>query len=315
MSRALALSRSAWSGRLPFRRDRSERSYVPDVVPPLSPRLALARAALIALIAFGASLLLHLALISGLQARAAQAEAYDAFRAQLAQGVAPTGPSDPAGVELPLGAPVAHLEIRAIDVSLVVLEGTSAEVLFDGPGHRRDTVLPGQYGTSIVHGRRASYGGPFDEIDSLRVGDAITVTTGQGVFEYEVVGVRRAGDPIPATSPSGARLVLVTADGSRFLPRDLLRVDADLVGTPVVGNARVRTAASLPPEELANASQTDTVWALALWLQAVMLLAVGTVWAWFTWGRPQTWVIFSPPLALAAFSLSGEFAKLVPNLL
>lgn len=312
---ALALSRSTIAGRLPFRRSDRPKPIVPAVPPPLSPKLAFVRSALVMLVALGLAVIVHLWLVSGLQYRSAQTRVYDAFRAQLAQGVAPTGPTDNTGVELPLGAPVAHLEIRSIGLSAVVLEGTTAEVLFDGPGHRRDTPLPGQYGTSVLFGRKTAYGAPFGDITDLRTGDAITVTTGQGAFEYEVVGVRRAGDPIPEPSASGARLLLVTADGSRFLPRDVVRVDADLVGTPAVGNARLITAAALPPDELANANQTDTLWALALWLQAVMVLSVGAVWAWFTWGRARSWVIVAPPLALAAMSLSSELVKLAPNLL
>ena len=285
-------------------------------IPPLSPRLQLARSILIMMLVLSASLLLHLGFVSGLQQRAAQGRAYNAFRAELARGTAPIGPADRDGAQLALGTPVAYLEIRSIGLELVVGEGTNAEVLFDGPGHRRDTPLPGQIGTSIIVGRSAAYGGPFDRIGELVADDKITATIGQGVFDFRVIGVRHEGDPIPEPAAAGtARLTLVTSAGPNFFPGGLLRVDAELTGQAVVGEARSVTAAGLPDDERAMSNQTDTVWALALWMQGLILLSVGAIWGWLRWGRAQAWIVFTPPLALVGLSASAELAKLLPNLL
>jgi sortase A len=286
-----------------------------DEVPPLSPRLQLLRAALIMVFVLSLMLLLQLLVFSPFQQRAAQQRAYDRFRAELATGTAPVGPTDSAGRILAPGAPVAYLEIPSIGLRQVVGQGTAPAVLFDGPGHRRDTPLPGQAGTSVVMGRRAAFGGPFAKIGKLDKGDTIRVTTGQGVYEYKVTGVRREGDPVPDPPAAGeGRLLLATADGRPFFPNGVLRVDADLQGTAAVGPARLVTAAALPAQERFMGIDTRTLWALALWMQALILLLIGAVWSWHRWGHAQTWVVFLPPLLFVGLAASGEVARLLPNL-
>jgi LPXTG-site transpeptidase (sortase) family protein len=238
------------------------------------------------------------------------------FRSKLAEGTAPVGPTDEAGVVLPLGAGVAYLEIPRSGVKEVVLEGTTSAVLMNGPGHRRDTPLPGQVGTSVIFGRRASYGGPFADLGDLRTGDPITVTTGQGVFAYSVVAVRRAGDPLPQPlAANGSRLTLVSADGIPFIPNGVFYVDALLKGAATGGAPRLASAASLPEEERLLRGDNRTLWALALWLQALIVLFVGAVWALHRMSRPASWIIFLPPIALVGLAASGELARLLPNLL
>lgn len=284
--------------------------------PPLSPRLQLVRAALVLVFVLSFSLLIQQVLISSLQHNAAQGRSFAKFRAQLAGGTAPIGPTDTNGHEVPIGAPIAYLEIPSIGLDEVVGQGTTAGALFDGPGHRRDTPLPGQAGTSIVFGRRAAFGGPFADIDQLKPEAMIKVTTGQGLFTFRVLGVRREGAAAPPPPAAGAgRLTLVTAEGSAFLPSGVLRVDAELVGEAVIGPAPLITALALPAPERVMALDSRTLWALALWLQALIALALGLVWTWHRWGRAQAWVVFVPPLLLVGLFASGEAARLLPNLL
>ena len=127
----------------------------------LTPRRQVARAAFVMLFVVSVSLLLELFVVSNLQQRAAQQRMFDALRTDLASGTAPIGPYDAEDRVLPLGTPVAFLEIPELGLRQVVGSGTTAGVLFGGPGHRRDTPLPGQQGTSLVMGRRAAFGGPF----------------------------------------------------------------------------------------------------------------------------------------------------------
>lgn len=294
---------------------RSTSSGRSDAVPPLSPKLQVLRAALVVLFVLSASLVLQLVFVSDLQHRTSQQEAYSDFRTKLAEGTAPTGPVDFENRVLDPGAPVAYLQIPTIDLDEVVGQGTAASQLFDGPGHRRDTVLPGQIGTSILMGRRATYGAPFADIGELVSGDLITVTTAQGVFEYRVIGVRREGDPLPPPLPSGSsRLVLATADGRALLPSGVLRVDADIVSVPQVGQPRLVTDRTLPDAEQLMGIDTTTLWVLVLWLQALLLVSVATVWAWHRWGRVQAWVAGVPPLAFVGLGAAGEIARLLPNL-
>ena len=284
--------------------------------PPLSPRLQLARAVLVLIFALSAALVLQLTVVSALQEHAAQGRAYNRFRAELANGTAPIGPTDEAGHELALGTPVAYLEIPNIGVKQVVGQGTTSSVLFNGPGHRRDTPLPGQIGTSVLFGRRAAFGGPFSDIASLTKGALITVTTGYGVFNFRVVGVRGQGAPSPAgPAADSARLTLVTAAGCAFVPSGVVRVDADLVNQAVVGGAPTMTADSLPGPERILAGDGRTLWAMALWLQALIALSIAAAWAWHRWGRAQAWVVFLPPLLFVGLAVSGQAARLLPNLL
>ena len=285
-------------------------------VPPLSPGRQTFRAAMIIVFVLSFTLFLQLLVFGSLQQSAAQERSFDRFRSQLANGVAPIGPTDNQNRLLAPGAPVVYLEIPEIGLRQVVGEGTKPSVLFSGPGHRRDTVLPGQVGVSVIMARRAAFGGPFAGIDQLEAGDTIRATTGQGVFEYQVIGVRLEGDPVPAPPEAGtSRLLLATADGRAFLPDGVLRVDAEMSGAPVIGAAALVTASTLPDSEQFLGSDTSTLWALALWLQLLILLALGVVWAWHRWGRAQTWVVFLPPLLLVGLATSGEVARLLPNLL
>ncbi|MEK7425607.1 MAG: class E sortase [Actinomycetota bacterium] len=285
-------------------------------VPPLSPSLQLLRATLVLVFVLSLTLLTQLVVVSSLQHSAAQGRSLDSFRSELAKGTAPIGPTDSEGNQLQLGTPVAYIEIPSIGVREVVGEGTTSGVLFDGPGHRRDSPLPGQVGTSVVFGRRAAFGGPFSSIGELTEGDAVTVTTGQGVFTFKVTGVRPEGAPVPpAPSADAARLLLVTAAGRPFLPGGVLRVDAELDGVAVIGPARLISASALPAAERIMGGDARTLWALALWLQALIALSLGVVWAWHRWGRAQAWVVFLPPLVLVGLATSGEAARILPNLL
>jgi hypothetical protein len=57
------------------------------------------------------------------------------------------------------------------------------------------------------------------------------------------------------------------------------------------------------------------LWALVLWLQLLVVLAVAAVWAWFRWGRAQAWIVFTPPLILVGLGVAGELARLLPNVM
>lgn len=287
--------------------------YEPD--PPLGPRLQFARAVIVMVSVFSVALLLHLFVVGPLQHRSAQHRLRDDLRERLANGTAPIGPTDRGGAELEPGTAVAVLDIPAIDLHEVVVEGTSASELYDGPGHRRDTPLPGQAGTSVIMGRRSTFGAPFRQLDALGYGDELTISTGQGTFTFFVLGTRTAGDPLPPPlEPTWARVTFETAGGSRFVPSGVVRVDADLVGYSVGGDARLIASDRLPAEERAMGSDLRTLWALALWLQGLLVLSVGAIWAWHRWGRAQAWIVFVPPLVFVGIGASGELFHLLPNL-
>ena len=241
---------------------------------------------------------------------------YANFRADLAQAIAPTGPTDPANPKAVLapGTPVAVLRIPEIGLNAVVLEGTSGEVLEGGPGHLRDTPLPGQAGISEVFGRRAAYGGVFTRISSLRPGELFTVTTGLGVARYRVVDSRQAGDPVPALTGPG-RLILTTADGPPFAPTGVLRVDADLISAAQPTSNPLFTGADLPSDE--QLMGTDQVaWVrLVLWGIPLVIAASAVGWLGQRWGRWQAWIVAVPVLGYLGLAVASQATLLFPNLL
>lgn len=238
---------------------------------------------------------------------------YAQLREDLANAVAPVGPFRD-GALLPPGTPVALLDVPSLDLREVVREGTTSRVLASGPGHRRDTVLPGQAGTSVLFGRRAAFGGPFRAIGRLSRGDELRVTTGQGTHEYRVVGVRRAGDPL-AGPPTTGRLTLVTASGPPFLPAGALRVDADLVGSAQSSPLRTVAAGTLPGSEQALAGDRGGLVALLLLSQVLLLVACAAAVVRARWGARQAWVVGAPVLGVLGLAVAHQTSALLPNLL
>ena len=269
------------------------------------------------------SFLVELTVLGSLRHDRDQAQLAVRFRIELAQGhdaqgqdlVAPVGPFDDAGKPLATGAPVALLEIPRLNLREVVVEGTSSGTLMSGPGHRRDTPLPGQVGTSVITGRRATYGGPFHSIDQLRAGDQITVTTGQGKHSFKVLGVRHAGDPLPPALTRGqGRLTLVTADGPVFQPTDVLRVDATLTSEVQPRPAQMPSNA-LPAADMLMAGDKSALLNVVGWSMLLVGAAVATVWVRYRTGLWQAWVIGLPVLVALGLNVSDEIAALLPNLL
>lgn len=288
---------------------------------------------ILAIVALG--FIVDVVLVSQIQHDRDQQTLYADFRADLALGIAPVGqlqPPEPPGVPRPgedtsqqaeaedrlmaFGTPVAVLEIPRLGLSEVVLEGTTSEVMRSGPAHRRDTVLPGQEGTSVIMARRTTYGGPFSRINTLERGDQITVVTGQGEHLYEVLGVRREGDPLlPPVEDGGGRLTLVTSAGRPLLPSGVLRVDAELVSDAQPSPPRVLTAPLLTEAEQTMATDQDAWYPLVLLGQGLLLAVAATVWARNRLGRWQAWVFGIPVIAALGLTTADQVARLLPNLL
>src|SRR5581483_6508324 len=238
--------------------------------------------------------------VSHLHHDRAQLTAYADFRVDLARGTAPVGaarPDDP-GVPLAPGTPVALLEIPRLGLKEVVFEGTTASVLENGPGHMRGTVLPGQTGTSVLMGRSTLYGGPFGRISTLAPDDTFTITPGQGVHTYRVLGVRRAGDAEPPPLLQGAgRVTLVSADGNPLIASDIVRVDSDLT-SPAQPRPRVLIAATVLRSAADLPMATEGLAWLPLTIVGAALVVAASVAAWtrYAWGGPQTWLVAMPVL-------------------
>lgn len=269
------------------------------------------------------SFVAHVAVFSAFQHDRAQTLAYDELRVALAKGTAPVnqiqveqGMTADEGTMTPIGTPIALLEAPSIGLSEVVRDGTSSETLRSGAGHRRDSVIPGQPGTSVVLGRQATYGGPFSQVYRLAPGAEIRVTTGQGESTYRVLGLRRAGDPAPAT-PTGTqgRLELQTADGLALFPSGVLHVDAELVSKAKAPGVRFMGYPALPDDERAMGAD-GSAWFMAFFFFAFLAAAAGGfVWLWRRWGPRQAWLVGMPVMVTLGVVTADMVMAALPNLL
>jgi sortase A len=284
--------------------------------PPARPGLALAGAALCVLAAVLLGFAANLTVVGHLQHARDQQTAYDELRKELALGTAPVGQRTYDDKPLQSRAPVALLRIPALGLREVVSEGTTAGVLMSGPGHRRDTPLPGQPGTVVIMGRQWGYGSPFSGLRKLAPGTRVELTSGQGKAVYEVIGVREAGDRLPTPLGQGqGRLTLITATGAPYTPSGVLRVDARLI-TPIQPSPpRLIRSGWITPAEEALGTESDAWLAVFLWSQGLFAAALLTVWAHRTWGRWQTWICAVPVLVALGLAVSSALTRLLPNVL
>jgi sortase A len=224
--------------------------------------------------------------VSGIQEAGAQSRLYTTLAAQLSQDIGPLGPTTP-------GAPVAVMDIPSIGMrDVVVVEGTSPENLTLGPGHLRNTPLPGQLGLSVIYGRRATFGAPFGRLDLLQRGAQIITITQQGKSVYKVVAIGDSQHPVKDTKLN--RLALLTSSSTQ-VPSYYLEVDADLVSAVHTGDS--------------GALVLTMTWGLAL-----ALVAVGGSFAAARWSPWPVYLILAPAALAIVWNLYENLAALLPNL-
>ena len=285
---------------------------IPVRPPPLGTAGVLALWSCGALSALCLWLVLSALVLGSVQYHADQGRLYDTFREQLANSTAPLGPTT-------TGAPVALLgSYLGGPDGVVVVEGTSSAQTQQGPGHRRDSVLPGQPGVCVLFGRATTYGGPFGAITRLQPGDRVTTTTGQGEFVYRIDDVRRRGDPLPLPlAPGAGRLTLATVEGASwsngFTAKNVVFVDATLQGKSQLPDAAYPS--TIPASEQLMAGDSSSILPLMLWIQLLFVVACALGWAQVRWGRWQSWLVGVPVLLAVLWSASTTAAQLLPNLL
>jgi sortase A len=253
----------------------------------------------------------QLLFLGGLGESRAQDLLYGRFRTELAGATAPVGPLTT------VGDPVALITIPGIGLQQIVVEGTASGDLLAGPGHRRDTVLPGQEGVSVVYGRASTYGAPFRDITRLTKGQTITVVMAQGRITFTVRGVRREGDPTPPPPAAGAaRLTLVTAEGSGWLSAisagSAVYVDADATKAFPAPSGR---PTAVPQSEKAMAQEPGAMPLLVLCLALLLALTLGVIAACQRWSTALVWVIASPLAVALSWASTDVVMRLLPNLI
>jgi sortase A len=166
---------------------------------------------------------------TGFATRAAQNELRPSFERRVATQEPEEAPPRVANVP---GRAVAILRIPAIEVDLVVVEGTDTESLKKGPGHYLQTAYPWQdHGRVGIAGHRTTYGAPFWALDELEPGDRIVLATEYGIFNYRVTGsgIIAPSDGSVLRQTNAPTLVLTTCN-PRFSAAERLIVFADRVG-------------------------------------------------------------------------------------
>lgn len=240
--------------------------------------------------------------VSRVQEAAAQSRLYSTFAGKLGQDLGPLGPTG-------LGQPVAILDIPSIGLrNVIVVEGTTSAQLDLGPGHLRNTPLPGQLGLSVIYGRRATFGAPFARLGELRPGEEITTYTQQCKSVYNVVAVGDSQHPVTDTNLN--RLALLTSS-SAGIPAYYLEIDADLI-TPA-RNGPVQMPA-IGPAEQAMAGDSGALVLTMLWGLALVLTGLAGAVAAARWSGWPVYLVIVPAVLAILWNLYENLAGLLPNL-
>jgi sortase A len=100
--------------------------------------------------------------------------------------------------EVETGKGIGRIRIDALDLDVVVVEGTDTASLQKGPGHYTrspfaetreqgdGSAFPGQGRTVGIAGHRTTYLAPFRRLDELEQGDELTLEMPYATFTYEV---------------------------------------------------------------------------------------------------------------------------------
>lgn len=211
------------------------------------------------------------------------------------------------------GEPVALLEIPALDVEEVVVQGTGSAELRGAPGHFRNTAMPGEAGNAAIAGRRTTFGAPFSGLDRLERGDRIVVTTSEGTSRFRVTGSRTigSGDPDPTRPTREARLTLVTS-APEYLATERLVVVADLVGLPVEPRFDIPTAVVDETESGLGSGGQGALAPMLLWGALLVGAYLGARWSYRRWLRWPTYLISTPVLLALCWLFFESLSQLLP---
>ena len=141
------------------------------------------------------------------------------------------------------GDPIARIEMPTIGVDNIVVAGVEKSDLKKGPGHYPETPMPGQLGNAAIAGHRTTYGQPFFDVDKLRIGDEIIVTTVDGRYVYRVTGQQIVSpsdyEVVSTVDPTKATLTL-TSCHPKYTARERIIITSELdtaASTGLVGAA------------------------------------------------------------------------------
>ncbi len=110
------------------------------------------------------------------------------------------------------GDSLTRIKIPALGLDTVVVEGITPSALRAGAGHYPQTPLPCEGGNVSIAGHRTTYGRPFGNVDQLKPGDTIELTTPIGGCVYQVSRAPWVVAPseMSVIEPTGERSLTLT---------------------------------------------------------------------------------------------------------
>jgi sortase A len=135
----------------------------------------------------------------------ADAHAYQAYEQSKFEDVSIKEPP----VLLVEGGVIGEIQVPRLQLKAIVVQGDSHTILRRAVGHIPETALPGTLGNVVLAGHRDTF---FRPLRNIRLGDAITLKTPDGAFQYLV----ESTEVVPASAvevlnaTTGRTLTLIT---------------------------------------------------------------------------------------------------------
>jgi len=203
------------------------------------------------------------------------------------------------------GQPIGIIDIPAINVDYVVVQGTDESDLELGPGHYVGTPMPGNAGNAAIAGHRTTYLHPFYNLGSVRRGDVIYVSTVQGRFRYDVTGTSVVlPTDVAVLDPTVVPTLTLTTCNPPYSAATRLVVRAVLASPPAPPPEVPPTGRGVAAGDGAEASGARVrsldgstgLWGPALWWGVLWVAAgIGAV---LLWRRFRHWWVVAAGMAV-----------------
>lgn len=104
---------------------------------------------------------------------------------------------------------IGRIDVPRLKLSALAREGADVRTLRTAVGHVPETALPGDFGNAAFAGYRDTF---FRNLEGVRKGDEIVVTTSSGIYRYVVTATRVVAptETSVLTPAKGRTLTLVT---------------------------------------------------------------------------------------------------------
>jgi len=110
----------------------------------------------------------------------ADAHIYQTIEESRFESVSPSEARHPVLLE---GSAIGVMDVPRLGLKAIFVQGDSPRILRHAVGHISETALPGESGNVVLTAHRDSF---FRPLRSIQPGDAITIKTLNGEFEYQV---------------------------------------------------------------------------------------------------------------------------------